>query len=71
MNVDKAIKKFFRGGLEWGIQPDARVVDERVDGLVSESTELAAQRGGKGVSKIMNPGWGRLRPRTSWQSLEG
>jgi len=51
MNINKAIKKLFRGRLEWGIQPDARVVDESVDVLVSEPTQLAAQRGGKGVER--------------------
>src|SRR5882757_3629927 len=49
MNANKAIEKLFRGRLERGIQPDARVVDESVDVLVSEPTQLAAQRGGKGV----------------------
>jgi len=51
MNINKAIKKLFRGRLEWGIQPDARVVDESVDVLVSEPTQLATQRGGKGVER--------------------
>src|SRR5258707_335756 len=51
MNVNKVIKKLFRGRLEWGIEADARVVDESVDVLVSEPTQLAAQRGGKGVER--------------------
>jgi hypothetical protein len=46
MNVDEAIKKLFRSRLEWGIEPDARVVDESVDVLASEPSQLAAQRGG-------------------------
>jgi hypothetical protein len=51
MNVNKAIEKLFRGRLEWGIQPDARVVDESVDVLVSEPTQFAAQGDGKGVER--------------------
>jgi hypothetical protein len=51
MNVNKAIKKHFRSRREWGIEPDARVVNESVDVLVSEPTQLAAQRGGKGVER--------------------
>ena len=34
-----------------GIEPDARVLDESVDVPVSEPTQLAAQRGGKGVER--------------------
>jgi len=51
MNVNKAIKKLFRSRREWDIEPDARVVNESVDVLVSEPTQLAAQRGGKGVER--------------------
>src|SRR5260370_40681242 len=51
MNVNKAIKTLFRGGLEWGIQPDARVVDESGDVLVSEPTQPAEQRDGRGVER--------------------
>ena len=52
MNVHKAIEMLFRGRLDWGVEPDARVIDERMDVFVSKPAQLSSQRHNKVVERM-------------------